>query len=148
VVLLDEDGRVLLFKLRNAKSGGEWWATPGGGLEPGEKSIDGARRELREETGLDLATLEGPVWEADHWFRSGADVIHQRERFFLGRTNNFAPARTGLDRYEAEMMVDARWWSTDELAAADERVFPRGLAGLLTDLAASGVPAKPVKLAR
>jgi len=148
VVLLDQQDRVLLFKLQNSRSGSIWWALPGGGLDKGEKSMDGARRELREETGLDLANLEGPLWDADHWFRSGPELIHQRERFFVGRCQNFVPERGGLDQIEADVMLEGRWWTADELDATEERVYPRGLGALLRDLVANGVPAKPIKLAR
>ncbi|MFN7935113.1 MAG: NUDIX hydrolase [Bryobacteraceae bacterium] len=35
-----------------------WWSLPGGVLETGESLIDGIRREVREETGLEVKPLE------------------------------------------------------------------------------------------
>jgi 8-oxo-dGTP diphosphatase len=34
-----------------------WWSLPGGALETGESLADGVRREVREETGLDILPL-------------------------------------------------------------------------------------------
>jgi ADP-ribose pyrophosphatase YjhB (NUDIX family) len=34
-----------------------WWSLPGGALETGETLADGVRREVREETGLDIRPL-------------------------------------------------------------------------------------------
>jgi len=56
VVLLDEAGRVLLAKFEYR--GKAWWVAPGGGLEPAETHEEAARREIGEETGLDLRNLE------------------------------------------------------------------------------------------
>lgn len=49
-VVEDAAGRLLL--LRRADNG--LWAVPGGLLEPGEFVLDTMRREVREETGLDV----------------------------------------------------------------------------------------------
>ncbi len=47
----DDRGRVLL--IRNRYGAGHW-LLPGGGVKRGERSLDAARCELREETGLDV----------------------------------------------------------------------------------------------
>jgi 8-oxo-dGTP diphosphatase len=85
ILLLDGEGRVLLFRF-DPPDRAPFWATPGGALDPGEAFAVGARRELLEETGLDLdcgpevarrlaefVTLEGVPVAAD-------------ERYFLVRT--------------------------------------------------------------
>ena len=50
------DNEILLLKrqYREGKSNG--WCLPGGKVEPGEKSIDGAIRETFEETGIKINT--------------------------------------------------------------------------------------------
>jgi 8-oxo-dGTP diphosphatase len=49
-------GRVLLIRRGREPLKGEW-SIPGGMLELGEELVDGARRELREETGLAVKPL-------------------------------------------------------------------------------------------
>jgi ADP-ribose pyrophosphatase YjhB (NUDIX family) len=49
-IIVNSDGQALMIRRRdNAK-----WEPPGGVLELGESIIDGLRREVREETGLDI----------------------------------------------------------------------------------------------
>lgn len=50
-VIVDGQGRVLLVKRGNEPRKGHW-SIPGGLLEIGESMVDGARREVLEETGL------------------------------------------------------------------------------------------------
>ena len=52
--LIERDGEVLLGR-RKYEPGAGCWGLPGGFLEEGEEALDGLRREVREETGLDVA---------------------------------------------------------------------------------------------
>jgi 8-oxo-dGTP pyrophosphatase MutT (NUDIX family) len=55
VVYAEREGKILLLK-RSADSGmpGEWFL-PGGAVNPGETPQEAARRELKEESGLEIA---------------------------------------------------------------------------------------------
>ena len=50
VVLRDAQGRIMLEKRADCRM----WGVPGGRVEPGESIADAARREILEETGLDI----------------------------------------------------------------------------------------------
>jgi ADP-ribose pyrophosphatase YjhB (NUDIX family) len=52
--------RILLC--RHEKPGREYWLLPGGGVHSGESLVDGLRRELSEEIGIDdVIPFEGPI---------------------------------------------------------------------------------------
>jgi 8-oxo-dGTP diphosphatase len=55
-IVTDSHGRVLLLKHRFRPGAG--WGMPGGFLKTGEHADDALRRELREETGLEIESLE------------------------------------------------------------------------------------------
>ncbi len=50
-VITDGEGRVLLCHRRDM----DWWNLPGGGMEAGELPTEAVIREVREETGLEVA---------------------------------------------------------------------------------------------
>jgi 8-oxo-dGTP diphosphatase len=55
-VIQNEKGQVLLLK--HTFRSGSGWGLPGGFLEGGEQPVEGLRRELREEIGLELDQIE------------------------------------------------------------------------------------------
>jgi ADP-ribose pyrophosphatase YjhB (NUDIX family) len=53
---IERDGRWLLLRRAHEPQAGEW-DLPGGFIEPGEDPEDSVRREVREETGLEIEVL-------------------------------------------------------------------------------------------
>ena len=51
------DNQILLIMHRENESGRSYWILPGGGIEPGETDEDCVRREIREETNLDIRVI-------------------------------------------------------------------------------------------
>ena len=51
--IIEKNGKVLLT-LRNCEPFKNHWCLPGGHIEYGEKAIDAVKREVKEETGLDI----------------------------------------------------------------------------------------------
>ena len=135
-VVLGTDGRTLLMRYSDAY--GAWWASPGGGLEPGESDEHALRRELREECGLGDVEIGPLLWRRRHWFADMAGWGGQREGHYLVRTEPFEPAPE-ID-LAAEHVDDIRWFALGELWAVV--TAPRRLAELLRDLLELG-PGEP-----
>ncbi len=55
--ILRLDGKVLLIQQQGPRDPSPSWFVPGGIVEHGESLIDGLRREVREETGLDVVRV-------------------------------------------------------------------------------------------
>jgi 8-oxo-dGTP pyrophosphatase MutT (NUDIX family) len=151
VVLLDAEGRILLLKgrLPSAPDGPSFWYTVGGGVEPGESLMEGAAREIVEETGLADAAL-GPVLWRDEVVLSDVEGETRlfRQHYILARTAGGPLSRAGWQSYEHDLTDDARWWTLAELRQTAETVYPEGLADLLADVLAGRLPPEPLLLIR
>ena len=143
VIAVDDQQRVLL--LRYAENGG-FWATPGGSLDPGEDHAAAARRELREELGIDDAQLSPQLAERNQAHRVGGREVRQVERYYLARIQPEAVDPTRAT--QPDQIRECRWWTLDELRATDQTVYPGGLVDLITNALTQGVPDLPVVLSR
>ncbi len=133
ILLLDETGRVLLFRF-TAGERPAFWATPGGAVDPGESYEQAARRELREETGLDLE-CGAEVHARTVEFTTLEDVrVIADERYFLVRTQAFELDTSAHTELERRVMQTHRWFDRAELAGWPETIFPEDLADILVTL--------------
>jgi 8-oxo-dGTP pyrophosphatase MutT (NUDIX family) len=134
VLLVDAAERTLLLRGSDpARPEQRWWFTPGGGLDEGETPAEGAARELREETGLRAGpeTLGAPVHHETTEFSYDNRQYRQTQDFFLLRVDEWQVDTAGFDAEEQRSITEHRWWSTPELAASTEQIFPVGLADLV-----------------
>jgi len=131
---VDADGRVLLTRFGHPVTLDAWWATVGGGVDPGESDEQALRRELREEAGLEGFELGPLVHTREHTFPWDRRLLRQRERFYLVRIPAHEPAPT-ID-IAAEGVTDVRWWTPEELADPPETVVPADLVELVRRVAA------------
>ncbi|WP_435058681.1 NUDIX hydrolase [Streptomyces sp. bgisy060] len=150
VVLLDPEDRILLLHGHEPEDpDNTWWFTPGGGLEGDETREEAARRELAEETGITKVDLGPVLWKRYCSFPFDGRRWDQDEWYYLARTRRIeeAPRPQALTELEARSLAGSRWWTSAELSAARETVYPTRLAELLRALLDEGPPSAPVHLA-
>jgi len=130
ILLVDGRGRVLLFRFVVAGRP-PFWVTPGGALDPGETYPQAARRELREEVGLDLDC--GPeVARRVVDFLTVEDVeVTADERYFRVDVGACEVDSAGHTPLERRVMQQWRWFARDDLASHPEPVYPVDLPDLL-----------------
>jgi 8-oxo-dGTP pyrophosphatase MutT (NUDIX family) len=126
LLLVDATGRVLLFR-HNDGHGREFWATPGGGIEPGETAEQAARREAREELGTADVELV-PLWTGHTEFTFATRRVSQTETYFMVTRHSEVLLRDVHELHRLEGITEIRWWSLDDIDATEEPVFPRDLA--------------------
>ncbi len=143
--MLDPDDRLLLVRFEFPT--GTFWATPGGGIEPGEEPTGALRRELLEETGHAPAAIGPLIWTRLHIVPFiGGQWDGQREQYYLVRAPAFEPEpRLSWEQLNAEYVFELRWWTQAELGEAAGTVFaPRGLRELMRSLLSDGPPPQPI----
>lgn len=109
-----DDGHVLLVR-RGSDPFQGYWDVPGGFIEEGEAAVDGARRELREETGVDVS-IEGFVGEFGDVYGSER-AEHTLNLFWHGLADNPQDATAASDASEVA------WFAPDQLPAPADLAF-------------------------
>jgi len=106
-VAVDRLGRVLLVQRGHEPAKG-LWSLPGGSLEPGENLPDTVRREMAEETGLEVEVGE-KVWQVTVPLATG--------RFY--EVHAFAVAVVGGVLTPGDDAADAKWCGLADAGSLD-----------------------------
>lgn len=98
-------GEAVLLVERGGEPSEGLWSLPGGCIEAGETAEDAARREVREETGLDahIAGLAG-VYDIIDRDSDGAVVLHYVLATYFGRADDGEP-QPGSDARHARFIA-------------------------------------------
>ncbi len=110
-VVVDKNNRVLLVKHVEAKRGGFWfgkWICPGGKLQTGETLVDGVRREIKEETSLDVET-SGRAFVFDRIVKE-----HAKTKLHIIYVDFLARPVSGELKASSDAGL-AQWFSMEEL---------------------------------
>jgi 8-oxo-dGTP pyrophosphatase MutT (NUDIX family) len=107
VVAVDGDGRLLLVGQHRYTLDEHSWEIPEGGVGPAESLLDGARRELREETGFEATT-----WRLLFEMSVSNSVTDERGAIFLAEG-----LRAGHAEPDATEELALRWATLDEVLA-------------------------------
>ncbi len=81
-----------------------------------------------------MADIGTPVHERQLFFDFEWESFRQTEQFFLVRTERFALDDRAWTDLERRSLLGYRWWTTDELRATTETIFPENLIELLDGL--------------
>lgn len=116
MLIVDQDGRILLVQ---HWARGEAWSLPGGGINKNETPIQAARRELREELGVELPGER-------FTYLATAKVGYEAPLFVVRARADEIPERAAR-RFE---IIDLQWFTPEELPTQLSKVARLGLLAL------------------
>lgn len=136
LLIFSPSKRVLLFRFEhknNALAGKSYWATPGGGVEPGETYEQAAIRELKEETGIIRDNVGRYVAKKtfEMMLPSGETVL-AKERFFVAFSNEEEIHTHGWTENERSVIRRHYWWGLNDLLMTQDLIHPNDIAGLMS----------------
>jgi 8-oxo-dGTP diphosphatase len=136
LLIVDPEDRLLLFKfvhIAGALRGEQFWATPGGGLDPGESYEAAACREMFEETGIGIDDPGQQIAQRSVTFTMvDGEQVSSDERYFLVRVARSRLSSMHWTELERAAIAEQRWWRRSELAATADTVYPEDIIDMLT----------------
>jgi len=141
VAPMTSDGKIILIRQERIPIQQAIWEMPSGQIDDHDsnedKIKDTALREVREETGYELAP-NGELISLGYFF-SSPGFTDERGYFFLARS--VQPCADGPDRDEGESILDCRGFTSEEIRRmiAENEIRDANTLGICATLAARGL---------
>lgn len=108
--IVEKDGKILLVQEAKESARG-LWNIPAGHLDAPERIIDGAMREIKEETGFDVK-LDGLLGVYQY-------IVMNGQRMTI-RFQFKASVVSGKLKFPKDEILDAKWFTPKEILAMDD----------------------------
>lgn len=100
---------------------GDCWKIPGGGMDPGETQIETLRREVQEETGIDITSYKvelinhSMTGEAEKTLRDSGERVLAKMKFFTYKVILDRPANEITITLDTHEFNEYRWFDLSEI---------------------------------
>ena len=121
-VVVRDDEVAVIVPFRRSPEGKKVLALPKGHPDPGESMVDAARREVREEAGIETELVE-KLGDVRYWYQRESRRIFRVVSFYLFR---YVSGDVADHDHEIE---EARWMPLSEAATALSFAGERDMAG-------------------
>ena len=109
IIVTDESGEKILIDKEFRLAVGEWvYNFPAGLIDPGETPVESAKRELKEETGLELYEIEDVIGTS----YSAVGFSNETNMCVIGKARgNFSESTSTVEE------IEPRWYTKEEVRA-------------------------------
>jgi ADP-ribose pyrophosphatase YjhB (NUDIX family) len=124
--LVIHDGTILLITVQSTGKLG----LPGGAVELGERLEDALKREMREETGLEVEVERLALFNESFWYYDPLDeAFHALQFFYICRPTSFEFA--SAEQIEDAEASQPQWFQIDQLRRDDFQEYSKVIFDIL-----------------